>query len=132
MNVASIVFAFFKTHLPDSLQEWKRLNISNGSSYLYNGNVISLSSFTDMQLNFIGYMRYDLNCLPKIFPTSFFFNHTIVNLSRGEIVTLRHFGGDKPFVMAKIKIGFGTIIRDKHLAMLKRAHSSWVDVDIGI
>jgi hypothetical protein len=36
------------------------------------------------------------------------------------------------FVVAQVKIGFGTVFGDEHLAVLKRAHGARIDVDVGV
>ncbi len=34
--------------------------------------------------------------------------------------------------MAQIEVGFGTVVRNEHLAMLERAHRAGIDVEVGV
>jgi len=38
----------------------------------------------------------------------------------------------KALIVAEIKVGLASVVRDEHFAMLKRAQSAGIDIDIGI
>ena len=77
-------------------------------------------------------MGDDLYRSPQVFAPAFFPNYVFVNLSSGKIVDLAHGGFQKPLVMAQIEIGFRSVLGDKHLSVLERAHRPRIDVDVRI
>src|SRR5690606_23855271 len=81
---------------------------------------------------FIGDVRDDLNSLAKIIPATLLTQHRFVDLSGGEVIHLAHASGDETLVVTEIQVGFSTVFRDEYFAMLERAHSAGVDVDVGI
>ena len=65
-------------------------------------------------------------------PPPFAGNDIVVDATRGEIVQLGHACADKAFIMAEVKVSFGTIFRHVNLTVLKRAHRARIDIDIRI
>ena len=77
-------------------------------------------------------MRDHLDSRAKIISSSLFSDNVRVNPPSREIVPARHLSLHKPLVMPKIQISLCTVGCNEHLAMLKRAHGSRINVDIGI
>ena len=77
-------------------------------------------------------MRDHLHGFAQIFTTALFADHRFVDLTSGEIIHLAHPGFNEAFIMAEIKIGFGTVVGNEHFAMLKRTHCARIDVNIRI
>src|SRR5712692_7523664 len=77
-------------------------------------------------------MRNDLHRTAQIIATALAGDHRVVDLAGGEAVLPAHRGGDVAFVVAQVEVGFGAVIGDEHLAMLKRVHGARVHVDVGI
>ena len=119
-------------HLTNRFQEWQRLDITHRAANLNHGNFGFASAETNEQLNLVGDVRNHLYRAPEIITAAFFFNHAVVDLAGGEVVTLGHFAADKAFVVAKIEIGFGAVFCYENFTVLKRAHSAWIDIDIRV
>jgi hypothetical protein len=41
-------------------------------------------------------------------------------------------GVGEALVVTQVKVGFGAILRDKHLSMLEGAHRSWIHVQVWV
>ena len=59
-----------------------------------------------------------LNSAAKVFAPALLGDHLMIDLSCGEIVVLAKFGIGEPFIMPQVKIGFRTVICDKHFTVL--------------
>ncbi len=77
-------------------------------------------------------MRNNLHRATQIIAPAFFADNRIVNLAGGKIGLTRQGGGGITLIVTEIKISFGTVIGDKHLTVLKRAHGAGVNIDVRI
>ena len=62
-----------------------------------------------------------------LFPEDF-----VVDLSGREVIPFRHRRPGEALVMPQIKVRFGAVIGDEYLTVLKRAHGTGVNIDIGV
>ncbi len=132
MDVARVVAPFLYAHLANRFEKGQRFDVAHRAANLDNRHVGTFRAALDVLFYLIRYMRNYLNSLSQVLATTFFFNNRLVNLTGGEIIALAHFCAGEALVMTKIQIGFGTVVGDKHLAMLERRHGAGIDVDIGI
>ena len=63
-----------------------------------------------MLLNLVGNMGNHLHGAAKIIAAPLFLDDTLVDLAGREVIALGHLRGDEALVMAKIEIGFSTIV----------------------
>ena len=77
-------------------------------------------------------MRNDLNGLAKVFAFSFFAKDVPIDLTGREVGVLIKILIDESLVVAKVEIGFRTVIGDEDLTMLEWGHGAWVDIDIWV
>jgi hypothetical protein len=77
-------------------------------------------------------MRNDLNSLTKVFAFSFFAKDVPIDITGREIRVLVKAFVDESLVVAKVKVGFRTVIGDEDLTMLEWGHGAWVDIDIRV
>ena len=77
-------------------------------------------------------MGDDLNRTTQIIATAFLTNNRIVDLAGRKVGFFGQVGGGVALIMAQVQIGLSTIISDKNLTVLKRAHGSRINVDIGV
>ena len=77
-------------------------------------------------------MRNDLNGFTKVFAFSFFAKDVPIDLTGREIRVLVKAFVDESLVVAKVKVGFRTVIGDEDLTMLEWGHGAWVDIDIRV
>ena len=83
-------------------------------------------------LDLVRNMRNHLHRLAQIFATPLFADDGFIYLPSGEIIDLLHLGADEALIVTQIEICFSTIVGDKHLAMLKRAHRAGIHINVGI
>ena len=77
-------------------------------------------------------MGDDLNRTTQIITTAFLTNNRIIDLTGRKVGFFGQVGGGVALIMAQVQIGLSTIISDKNLTVLKRAHGSRINVDIGV
>ena len=77
-------------------------------------------------------MRNDLNGGAQVIAVAFLIDNTLIDFAGGYAVRAlgRHTG--KPFIMAEIKVSFGAVVGYKDFAVLIRAHSAGIDVQVRI
>ena len=86
----------------------------------------------DALLDLIGHVRNHLHGLAEIIAAPFLFEHGLIHAPTGEVVELRQFRVREPLVMAEVEIGFRAVIQHVNFAVLKRAHSARIHVEVGI
>ena len=118
--------------LPDRLQKRQALDIADRAADLAQHEILVAEVGRDELLNRVRHVRDDLHGGAQIVAAPFLGNHVRIDLARRDIVAApcRHAG--KAFVMAKVEVGFGTVVGDIDLAMLGRAHRAWIDIEIGV
>ena len=77
-------------------------------------------------------MRNHLHGFAQVVATALFFEHAFVDLAGGEVVGAPHARLDEALVVAEVEVGFGSVLGDEDLAVLKRAHGARIDVDVGV
>src|SRR5215813_714702 len=118
--------------LANRFEKRQTLDIANRATDLTDGNVKSGSRGQDALLDLVGNMRNDLYRTAKIIATTLAGDHRVVNLASSEAILAAHGSGDVTFIVTEVEVGFGAVIGDEHLAMLKRIHGTWVHIDVGI
>ena len=132
MNVQHVFRFHIKPELSNGFQKRQALDITNRTADFANDNIDTLPHFTDMALDFICYVRNNLNRSTQIITTPFFLNNIMINFPSGHVVHTAHFSLGEPFVMSQVKIRFRPIIRHKDFPMLERIHRSGIDVYIRV
>ena len=69
---------------------------------------------------------------PKVITPALFPKDFVIDLAGREVISLRHRRPSKALVMPQIKIRLGAVVGDEDLTVLKRAHGTGVNIDIGI
>ncbi|OIQ78704.1 hypothetical protein GALL_395820 [mine drainage metagenome] len=132
MHIAGIATAFFDTHLADGFKERQRLDVAHGSTDLDDGDFRAFGPALDVLLDFVGDVRDHLHRLAQVLAAPLLADDVFVHLAGGEIVAFLHAGADETLIMAQIEIGFGAVVGDEHLAVLKRTHGAGIDVDVRV
>src|SRR5690606_28737324 len=107
-------------------------NIPHRSADLTDQKITVFSGSMDPALDFIGDVRNHLHGFTEILPLSLILNHLQVNLTGGEVIFLRKVKGGEALIVAKVQIGFGPVLCDEHFPVLRRTHSTWVNVNVRI
>ena len=67
-----------------------------------------------------------------IVAAALFGNDILINLARRDVVLLVRRPASEAFIVTKVQIGLGTVICDKHFAMLIRAHRARINIQIRV
>src|SRR6266850_114621 len=132
VDVAGVVRAELKTHLPHRLEERQRLDVPDRASDLDDRHLRFASAARDERLDLVGDVRDDLHGAAEVIAAALFPYYRIVDLAGGEVVVPVHPGRLKTLVVPQIEVGLGTVLGDEHLPVLEGAHRAGIDVDIRV
>src|SRR5688572_3029251 len=129
-----IPLPFFVAYLADRFHKRQRLDIADRSADLDDQNIrlMLAGNHPDRGLDLVCDVRDNLDGLAEIIAAAFLFDDRKVDPAAGPVVRLREFCVGEPFVMAKVEIGLGAVVGNKHLAVLERGHRARIDVDIRV
>ncbi len=77
-------------------------------------------------------MRDDLNGFAEVIAAAFLGENGFVNTATGPVIVAGELNVGEAFVVAEVEIGFGAIVCDKHFAVLIRAHSTGIHVQVRV
>ena len=134
MDQNRIFMSDIQLELTDCLQKWLAFNISDGSTYLDDGNLGFLASIIAVKtaLKFICDMRDNLNGSSTIIATAFFGKNRPVYFSGGHIALLCQAFVDETFIVSKVKVCFGSVICNEDLTVLDWVHRTRIDINIRV
>src|SRR5712692_4834270 len=132
VNVAGVVRAELKPHLPHRFEEGQRLDVPDGAADLDDRHFRLARAARDERLDLVGDMRDHLHGAAEVVAASLFSYHRIVDLAGGEVVVPVHPGRLETLVVAQIEVGLGAVLGDEHLAVLEGAHRAGIDVDVRV
>ena len=115
---------------PDRLDERQPLDVADRSTDLgdHHVGVALFPNLADPVLDFVRDMGNDLHRFTEVIAAPFLVQHPLVHLSAGKVVEARQLGAGKSLVMAEVKVGLRPVVEHVHLAVLKRAHRTGIDV----
>ncbi len=137
MHEGALVRPQAQTHLAHRLQEGQRFDVAHGAADFDDRHLhrllrtITGAAFDEL-LDFVGDVRNHLHRFAEVVAAALFFEHAFVDLAGGEVVGALHAGFDEALVVAEVEVGFGPVVGDEHLAVLKRAHGAGIDVEVGV
>src|SRR6516164_63661 len=132
MDVHDVLASEVPAEFSNRFEEGQAFDITYGAADLNDAKVVTFGGEQDATFDLIRNMRNDLHRSAEIIAAPLFFNDRIVDLASCAVVTPAGNGSDKPLVVAKVQIGFGTIIGNEYLTMLKGRHRARVNVNIGV
>ena len=133
MDVNDPVTAHFDAHLTNRLKERQRLDVTDGAADFNKTDIGIAGALLDTLLDFVGNVRNDLDSGTEVVAAALLADDAFVN-APGRKVAVAPAGGrpHKALVVAEIEVGLGTVMRDKYLTVLKRAHRARIHVEVGI
>lgn len=118
--------------LADRLHERHRLDITHRAADFADDEVVLVITFGHEILDLVGDMRNDLNGRAEIVAAAFLVDDVLVDAASGDVVGLGRRTPRKAFIVAKVEVRLGTVVRHKHFTVLCRAHRAGIDVQIGV
>ena len=124
--------AQLQLELTHRLQKRLALDVACGAAHFHHRDFCVSRALDNPAFDFIGDMRNDLHRATQVIASSLLAQHCVVYPTRREVIGAAHHGAREALVMAEIEVCLRAIIRNKHLAVLERAHRAGVDVDVGV
>ena len=132
VNENRILASNVMPHLTDRLEEWLRLDVTDGATDFHDDDVVLRRDATNCRLDLVGDMRNHLHRRAQIFSPTLFRDDVEVDPTSGDVVRLRQGAIDEALVVTEIEVRFRAVIGDEHLAMLERRHGTRIDVEIRV
>ncbi len=118
--------------LADRLEERQALDVADGAADLHQHEVDPLIAFAHELLDRVGDVRNHLDGGAEEVAAPLAGDQLLVNPSGGDVVLAIGGASGEALVMAEVEVGFGAVVGDEHLAVLRRAHRPGIDVEIGV
>ena len=121
-------------HLPDRLEERRRLYVADRTADLRDDEVVVvfLSEQLDVAFDFVRDVRHHLDGLAQIVATAFLVDDALVDASGGHGVGLRGLDAREAFVVPEVEVGFHAVHRHVALPVLVGVQRPRVDVDVRV
>ncbi len=132
VDVGDVVPPQLQAHLPDRLEERQRLDVAHRAADLDDRHVGVAGAALDESLDLVGDVRDHLHRAAEVVAAALLFDHRLVDLAGGEVVPAAHLRALEALVVAQVEVGLRPVLRDEHLAVLKRAHGARIDVDVRV
>ena len=135
VDIEGIFTPFLQAELTDGLQKRQAFNVAHRPSHLDDGHIIRIPVFghgVNPPLDFVGDVGDHLDGFAQIISPAFARDDFKVYLPGGRVVLPSHAYIQEPLIMPQVQVGFGAVIGDIDLAVLKGAHGSRVYIDIRI
>ena len=134
MNIKDVLPTEVILELADRFEEGQRLDVAHRAAHLDNDDigVVFPGDPCDPLLDLVGDMRNDLHGAAQIIATPLLGDDFGIDLAGRHVAGLAQVGVDEAFVMAKIEVGLGAVVRHEDLTVLVGRHRARIDVDIGI
>ena len=118
--------------LSNGLQERQRFDVTHRTTDLSNDDVVLCAEVSDRPLDFVCYVRNDLNGAAEVFTAPFLRNHIQVHPSCRDVVHLGERPVDEPLVMTEVQVGLRAVVRHVNLAVLERRHCAGINIYVGV
>ena len=134
MDEQAVAAADLGRHLTDGFEEGLGLDIARGAADLGDDHVRRglFADRVDEGLDLVGDVRDDLHSLAQVFACALLVEHVPVYLAGGQVGELVQVLVDEALVVAEVEVGLCAVVGDVYLAVLKRAHRAWINIDVGI
>ena len=122
MDVQDVVAADFLLDLTNSFQERQAFNVADGTADFRNDDIgiVVVADAIDAVLDLIRNVRNDLYRMAQIITAPFFLKNGPIDFTGRDIGVLSEVDIDEAFIVAEIKVRFGTVVGDENFTMLIR------------
>ena len=132
MNKQGALTTHFVTELADRFQKWQGFNITNRTADFTQNEVSRSVFFTDKVFDFVSNVRNDLHSCAEVITAALTRQHVRVDTACRDVVHLFGRIASETFVVPQIQICFCTVVSYIDFAMLERAHSTGVNVQVRV
>ena len=135
VDVQAVVTAKLGAELAYGFQEGQALDVADSAADFDNGHVrgiLALAQCKDKALYFVRDMGNDLDRGSKVVAAALLGDDIVVNGAGGRVVFVGKRYVKVALVVPQIEVCLGSVVGNKHLAVLEGIHGSGIHVDIGI
>src|SRR5471032_1971659 len=132
VHIQRVLTAHINRHLANRFQERQGFDITYGTANFHQHNIMAFAAFDDAFFDVIGDVRDNLNGCAEIVAAALFTQHVGVDTPGSEVIAAGHFGANEALVVTKVQIRFSAIFGNEDFAVLGRAHSTGIHVDIRV
>src|SRR6516164_2053686 len=132
MHEQNALAAELIAELTDRFEKREALDVADRAADLAENKILAVEIGLDELLDRVGDVGDDLHRRPEVVAAPFAGDHRRVDPPGGDRIAAPRGDADKALVVAEIKIGFGPIVGDEHLAVLVGAHRARIDIQIGV
>ena len=134
MDEQTVLLADFQGNLPHGFNKGLGLNITDGTANFGDDHICICFSADPINkvLDLIGDVRNHLHRGAKVFSAPLLIQHVPVDLAGGQVGIFVEVFINEAFIVAKIQVGFSTVLGHIDLTVLVGTHCAGVNVDVGI
>ena len=132
MQEDNVLAAGVVLELAEGFEEGQAFDVAGGAADFSDENVDAIAPFEDAVFDFVRDVWDHLHGLTEVVTAPFFLDNSFVDLAGAQAVEAGEDARGKAFVVAEIEVGFGAIVEHVDLAVLVRAHGTWIDVEVGV
>src|SRR5581483_3647242 len=126
----------FATPIPaepaNCFKKRQAFNVTNSAADFADGDIKSGGGRKNAVFDLVSNVRNDLHRPAEIVAFAFAGDYRVIHLAGGKSILAAHVGRDVALVMSEIEVGFGAVVGDVDLAVLKRIHRAGVDVNVRV
>ena len=132
VDVEDVFLAEVHAQLADGLQERLALDVAHRAADLDDGHVLVGGQAEDGALDLVGDVRDHLHRAAEVVAAPLLLDDAEIDPAGGVVVVLAHGHAEEALVVPEVQVGFGPVVGDVDLAVLKGVHGAGVDVDVGV
>ena len=121
-----------EAELPDRLEKRHALDVADSAPNLDQHDVHVAGGRPDSVFDFVGDVWNDLYRPSEVVAAALLLDHRQIDLAGRPVAVPCGHHAREAFVVAQIQVRLRAVVCDVHLAVLVRAHGSWIDVDVGV
>ena len=119
-------------HLANGLDEWQRLDVSDGAANFDDGEIDILRHLLHRALDFVGDVRNDLHGLAQIVAAALLGDDGFVDTTGRPVIVAGKLAMSEALIVTEVEVGLGAIVGDEDFTMLEGRHGSGIDVQVRI
>ena len=132
VHIDNTIVTELDAHLAYCLEKWQGFDVANSSADFNEANISTACAALDTLLDLIGDVWNDLYSRAQIVAAALLGDDCLVDAPGREITVAPGRRSYETFIMAKIEVSLGSVMRDEHLTVLKRTHRARINIDVGI
>src|SRR5262249_49942538 len=133
MDIQHVRPADVERKLANRFQKRQALDVADRAADLRDDHIdVVGGEHADGRLDLIGHVRNDLHGFAEIVAVALFLDHRLIDLAGGVVAIAAQGRVGEAFVVAKVEIGFGAVVKHVDFAVLIWAHGAGIDVDVRV